>query len=161
MFCFSNSPSIYHLPWMEGYENGSNSIIQRKSFIGWALWNTYLSFSSRIYGIGVFILTSSWSLRLWGCEEWIFKKLIWEFWCTLKFENCFYRDLEDLSSEIWGLPWSSGEEFALLCRGHRFDPWPQKTHVPQSSYVCRPWLQTPALQLLTPACSRACAWQQD
>ena len=72
---------------------GSNSIIQRKSFIGWALWNTYLSFSSRIYGIGVFILTSSWSLRLWGCEEWIFKKLIWEFGCTLKFENCF--------TEIW------------------------------------------------------------
>ena len=34
---------------------GSNSIIQRKSFKGWALWNTCLSFSSRIYGIGVFL----------------------------------------------------------------------------------------------------------
>ena len=196
---------------------GSNSIIQRKSFIGWALWNTYLSFSSRIYGIGVFILTSSWSLRLWGCEEWIFKKLIWEFGCTLKFENCFTEiwkicpqkssppiRIDDRkkvgsrhSASIGGalapsqilstllfcllmtqrdgmgrevgvgfrmgnrytpvadscwcmakpiqycqvkktknknknkkteLPWwSSGEEFALLCRGHGFDPWSRKT----------------------------------
>ena len=48
----------------------------------------------------ILILTSSWTLRLWECEEWIFNKLIWEFWCTMKFENCFYRDLEDLSSEI-------------------------------------------------------------
>ena len=147
----------------------------------------------------ILILTSSWTLRLWECEEWIFNKLIWEFWCTMKFENCFYRDLEDLSSEIssphqnrwqekggeealsfyrrglgsftnsidplfyllkkkkkkhFGLPWwSSGEEFPLLRRGHRFDPWPGKT--PRTSEQ-----QCPQATATEPTCSKACARQQ-
>ena len=41
----------------------------------------------------ILIVTSSWTLRLWGCEEWIFNKLIWEFWCTW--------NLRTASTEIW------------------------------------------------------------
>ena len=123
MFCSATPHLSTIAPWWRVMRRGSNSIIQRKSFKGWAIWNTYLSFSSRIYGIRVL----SWlHPGLWdsgGVTIGFFNKLIWEFWCTLKFENCFYRDLEDLSSEIFPTHqnrWQDkgGEEaLSLYCRG--------------------------------------------
>ena len=76
---------------------------------------------------------------------------------------------------MWGFSWwLSSKEFTCQCRSHGFDPWSRKTHMLQSSQACMPRLlslcfraREPQLlspqvpQLLKPACSRACAHQQE
>ena len=54
-----------------------------------------------------------------------------------------------------GLPWwSSGEESACQCRGHRFDPW--SGMIPHASDQLSPYATA-----AKSAHSRACALQQE
>ena len=76
---------------------------------------------------------------------------------------------------MWGFSWwLSSKESTCQCRSHGFDPWSRKTPMLQSSQACMPQLlslcfraREPQLlspqvpRLLKPACSRACAHQQE
>ena len=61
--------------------------------------------------------------------------------------------------------WLSNKEFTCQCRRHRF-PDPGRSHMPRSTQACVPHLlslhsRARELQLLTPACLRAHAPQQE
>ena len=81
-----------------------------------------------------------------------------------KLQQYVNRELPDVQTgfteDRGGLPWwLSGKESASQCRGHKFNPRPEK--IPHATEQLSPRTTTTEPRVLKLTCPRACALQQE